>query len=638
MTHAPSSPARTPCLWLIAILLLGFAVLISRLETITSLWADEGWTIAATNANDPIITVRDWVVNDVHPPLFFIGLDGWRLFTGDSVFELRYYSVMLTMIAIAVMYRVGRAVYSVRAGLLAALFYALHDLVKVLTQEVRHYPQQMLMVALAMWMYWRFWQRPTRGRGALFAIAGAALLYTHYWGGFVLLALALHTLATRRDHLRAMAASFIGIGLLFAPWLPVLIHQITLERPGGLPHALENNRAVYATLVYQLVGIPELFWVVLCAAGLIGTFTAAPKSWRAWLPTPASWLPLPIIVLTPALSILLNTAYPTLSFRSLAVIVPALALLAAHGLARFRNPERLALVMFIVLYSLSKISAEPLPRPPWPQVADYLAAHATASDIILLELNTDVDPMAYYLDQELVSAPYALTERARDRQPEAFAAYLDDILAGRDGVWVAQMGWEALKDIRPDLLARGFVMSAPAITYSAQGFVAVPQGGTPYLYSDGRPILLWRLDRVRQGDSLTVYSGTDSGDALALLAGDIAVRADGVTVNLLWSPQGSPSRDYTVSAFLLGEGGAFSNHDSAPLNGLSPTRGWQADGLYYDSHYIDASRLPPGDYRVGVAVYYFTDTTYTAIANLSSMDCSDDPDCRFIIIGTATFD
>lgn len=627
-----------PLLWMIAILLLGFAVLISRLETITSLWADEGWTTAATNASDPIVTVRDWVANDVHPPLFFIGLDGWRLFTGDTIFELRYYSVLLTMIAIAVMYRLGCAVYSARAGLLAALFYALHDLVKVLTQEVRHYPQQMLMVALVMWMYWRLWEKPTRPRGLIFAIAGAALLYTHYWGGFVLLALALHALATRRNHLRALAASFIGIALLFAPWLPVLIHQITLERPGGLPHALENNRAVYATLVYQLVGIPELFWVVLCAAGLTGTFAAAPKSWRAWLPTPASWLPLPVIVLTPALSILLNTTYPTLSFRSLAVIIPALALLAAHGLARFRNPERLTLVIFIVLYSLSKISAEPLPRPPWPQVADYLSQHAAASDIILLELNTDVDPMTYYLDQAQVSVPYALTERRRDRQPQDFAAYLDETLAGHDGVWVAQMGWEALKDIRPDLMARGFVMTAPPVTYSAHGFVAVPPGGTPYLYSDGRPIQLWRLDRPPQADSLTVYTDADTDDALALLAGDITARADGVIVNLLWSPSAAPSRDYTVSAFLLGESGAFANHDSAPLNGLSPTRAWHADSLYFDSHFIDRRALPAGDYRVGVAVYYFTDTTYTTIANLSSMDCGDDPDCRFIIMGTVTLD
>jgi hypothetical protein len=28
--------------------------------------------------------------------------------------------------------------------------------VQVQTQEVRHYPQQMMMVSLALWLYWRF--------------------------------------------------------------------------------------------------------------------------------------------------------------------------------------------------------------------------------------------------------------------------------------------------------------------------------------------------------------------------------------------------------------------------------------------------------------------------------------------------
>lgn len=294
---------------MVAVLLLGAGVWIHGL-TDTSLWADEGWTIAASSEDSPVEVISAWVADDVHPPLFFIGLWGWRQFMGDTIFEMRYYSVLLTLIGTAIMFRLGRAMFSPTAGILAALFYSLHDLVIVLTQEVRHYPQQLMLTALAMWLYWRFWQRPTRGKSIAFALAGAALIYSHYWGGFVLLTLGLHALFTRRQNFRPYLLAHLAIGVLYAAWLPVIYHQITLERPNGLPHALDNSWMVYKTLAYQLVGIPEAFWLVLAAVGILGTFTATdPKRWR---PTVASILPAAVVILTVGLSLLLNTDYPSL--------------------------------------------------------------------------------------------------------------------------------------------------------------------------------------------------------------------------------------------------------------------------------------------------------------------------------------
>ena len=181
---------------LVPILLLGFALLVAGL-TATSLWSDEGWTIAATDGTTPMEIITGWVKPDVHPPLFFLELRLWRAFTGDAIFELRYFSVLISTLGIVLAYRLGKSLFGNRAGWFAALFYALHDLVNVLTHEVRHYPQQMLLVTLALWLYWRFYRRPTPKNGSAFALAGAALIYTHYWGGFILLGMALHALITK---------------------------------------------------------------------------------------------------------------------------------------------------------------------------------------------------------------------------------------------------------------------------------------------------------------------------------------------------------------------------------------------------------------------------------------------------------
>lgn len=177
---APGGAGRWPIWWPVLLpLLLGAALLIVGL-TETSLWSDEGWTIAASAEANPLHIITEWAAVDVHPPLFFINLSIWRLFVGDTVLELRYFSVLVSLVGVALAYRMGSEMFGRRAGLLAALFYALHDLIAVLTQEVRHYPQQILLALLVPGLYWRFWQRPDRWRGAAFALGGAALLYTHY--------------------------------------------------------------------------------------------------------------------------------------------------------------------------------------------------------------------------------------------------------------------------------------------------------------------------------------------------------------------------------------------------------------------------------------------------------------------------
>ena len=619
--QAPTHKYTVPYIALVAIFLLGFAILSYQLD-LTSLWADEGWTINATEESNPVVTVRDWVADDVHPPLFFIGLDGWRVFVDDGIFELRYYSVLLSMLGMAVAFRLGQAMYSTRAGVLMALFYGLHDLVKVLTQEVRHYPQQLLLVTLAMWMYWRFYQKPTRTRGIVFVVSGVALLYTHYWGGFVLLGLALHALITRRKQLKPFIYVYAGMILLYLPWIPVLIGQITLERPGGLPHALENSQVVYATLVFQLIGIPELFWVVLMFAGGVGTFYALNRStsWRDMLPSAKSLAPILVIVITPLLSVALNTVYPTLSFRSLAVIVPPVMLLSAYGLSRFRNPEQLFLIAFIVLYSLSKTSAGPIPRAPWVDVAHYMTQHATTNDVILLEMDTDVDPVSYYIRTSGNDVDYEFTERVRETQPDDYDDYLQSALVGHDGLWVGFLGYTDVDgDIRLALREMGYEDSAPIVDYG--------------VYSIEGQINVWRMDRRPESDPIAIY-----GDVLTLLSADASTQETGVTINMLWSPTQVPEHDYTVSAFMRGTDGTFRNHDSAPLEGASSTLTWQADGMYFDSHFIASDGLPAGEYQVGVAIYSFTDSSYTTIENLLASDCDDDPECRFVIVDTVVIE
>jgi hypothetical protein len=599
----------------VGILILAAVVLIVDLNGI-SLWADEGWTIAATAEPNPAAVVEEWVLDDVHPPLYFVLLNIWRQFTGDTIFEMRYFAVLVTLVAVAAMYRLGAALFSVQAGLLAAFLFAVHDLVTVLTQEVRHYSLQQTLTVLTMWLYWRFWQHPTRNRGIAFALAGVALLYTHYWGGFVLLALGVHALITRLQVLRPYILANIGIAALYLPWVPAIYHQITIERPGGLPHALDNSWVVYETLANQLTGVPEWFWIVLAVGGVAGSIRGT--QWRAWLPSAATGMLTLVVVLTIGLSLLINTQYPTLSFRSLAVVVPALMVLAAHTLAQFHLRELVVVMAFVVVHSLAITGAAPVERPPWPGLAEFLDERSTSADAVLLEMDTDDLPLMYYLERDNLAAATLSTETIRLHSPERYRERLADTLVTQDGVWLAKFGFFAY-DPRPEITAHGFVQSAPPIRDFGR-------------YADGRPIELYRFDRPAE-EPLVSF-----GDTLQLMRESVAVDEEMVTLNLLWLPRQTPEWNYTISTFLLDANGRPTGppSDSYPFNGRSPTLDWEAGNFYFDTHQHAIRDLPAGAYQVGVKVYYFLDPAFTRLEIAPASDCSDEPDCEFVIIDSIT--
>src|SRR3954471_9525844 len=86
-------------------------------------WTDEGWTIWAVQSHD-FGTVVNTLANDRHPPAYFLALSAWSSLTGDSRLALRYLSMMIGLLTVALVYRMGRDGYGHRAGLYAALLMA----------------------------------------------------------------------------------------------------------------------------------------------------------------------------------------------------------------------------------------------------------------------------------------------------------------------------------------------------------------------------------------------------------------------------------------------------------------------------------------------------------------------------------
>ncbi|MDA0245192.1 MAG: glycosyltransferase family 39 protein [Chloroflexi bacterium] len=112
----------------ITLLLLAFGLRVYHLNG-QSLWSDEGLSLYRITQPLPkllqnTITVDGIDTRDTTPPFYFLLLRGWYLLTGDTVFALRYGGVLLALLAVPLIYQLGRAIGGQQVGLTAALLLA----------------------------------------------------------------------------------------------------------------------------------------------------------------------------------------------------------------------------------------------------------------------------------------------------------------------------------------------------------------------------------------------------------------------------------------------------------------------------------------------------------------------------------
>ena len=269
--------AKRNYLALLAILLLAFAWRVFRLDS-QSLWYDEA--VTAQVASQGIGELTRWTADDIQPPLYYYSVAGWTRLAGQGEWALRFPSGIFGTLTVPLMWAValrlfGRGRSGRVAALAAALLTALSPLYVYYAQEARMYTQLTFLGLLAGYALLRAtmddtcthlrWSQVRCGRWTmdqgsgtmersssmvnglssvrwwfLFVIASAALLYTHYFGVFLLLAygvcfmigwfVSLTQGAPRWRTLGVFALCCLSIALLYLPWLPAMLSRYAVDR------------------------------------------------------------------------------------------------------------------------------------------------------------------------------------------------------------------------------------------------------------------------------------------------------------------------------------------------------------------------------------------------------------------------
>jgi 4-amino-4-deoxy-L-arabinose transferase-like glycosyltransferase len=159
--------------------------------------------------------------------LYYVLLHFWAIPMGHSETALRSLSVIFALVAIFLLFAIGRRAFGAETAAAGAAIWAFTPTAVVYAHRARMYSMYAAVGLAHLYAFQRVRDRPTRAWAAVCAILGAVLLYTHV-GAIVLIGAEFVILVRDLTRGRRNPYAWIALGaamLIFAPWAPVLARQ-----------------------------------------------------------------------------------------------------------------------------------------------------------------------------------------------------------------------------------------------------------------------------------------------------------------------------------------------------------------------------------------------------------------------------
>jgi len=476
---------------LVVLLLLAFGWRMVHLQA-RPLWYDEAFAVLYASLSPArmvygtVTPVQGAGAADVHPLLYYFLLHGWMGLAGRSPLAVRFLSVGLGLITVAILWRLAAWRFDRWTGLAVGLLAAVNPFHVAYSQETRMYALLGLAAVTAAWGLLRALEEQTRSRKqvgvgdrplfivhcsivhwkwwALYAVGATLTLYAHNLGVFVLLALPLLVVARREwwHCLPVLILADLGALVLFSPWLVgVLPGQLGFVGRGywlASPGLEEAMRAIMLPVLsfYE----PAPFWL-LGVGFLTGALLLALVSLRAWRTRSRAGLFL-LLCWAPVLVLFLVSQWRPVYLErallpsALLYLVAVGWLLARGGLPRLLYLGLVALLIVTVGGSLwGHYTYAGFPRPPFQEVAAYLQGHVRPTDAVVHTNKLTYFPVRYYAPDLpgvfLADPPGAPQDTLAQPTQEALGIFatptITEAVGGAEVVWlivfdreVAEMG------------------------------------------------------------------------------------------------------------------------------------------------------------------------------------------------------
>jgi len=279
-----------------------------------SVWFDESYSIfLAHQSTDQLLYLTSI---DTHPPLYYLLLKGWAAIFGFGETALRSLSVVAMGGALVMAGLLLRRMFNAKVAAVTLPFIVFAPMVLRYGFEVRMYAVAMLIGVVATYVLVMALHASRRNQWVLYvlyAVLVAAGTLTLYYMVLLWLAHLVWLVWQARQEKKPIfkapwLAALVGGALLFLPWLPVFLAQISNNALTSVTEALtlDNLMGILSFMfIYQpawqvgpFLSLVLLAVIVLLAVLLTRLFRLADKKQRTYLLLLTLYILVPIAVLT----------------------------------------------------------------------------------------------------------------------------------------------------------------------------------------------------------------------------------------------------------------------------------------------------------------------------------------------------
>ncbi len=255
-----------------SIILFLTSLIVRLVSANQSFWLDEGVSISF--ARLPLGSLFTSIANDFHPPLYYLLLHFWLPIAGRAEWLIRLPNIIFGALCIPVLYQLLLELLGKekrKIALIASLFLMVNPLHIYYSAELRMYSANALLSLLS----WLYLLRALKDKSKnkrhwyLFTLVSLLNFYTFYGSLFNLISQWVFVIWKQKKKFKSFVICNLVIGLLFLPWVPTLMKQ--LSGGGYLTKALPGWNELSGNLSPKSLGL-------IMAKFTIGRITLANKS------------------------------------------------------------------------------------------------------------------------------------------------------------------------------------------------------------------------------------------------------------------------------------------------------------------------------------------------------------------------
>jgi hypothetical protein len=396
--------------------------------------------------------IRAVLLSDTSPPLYYLLLNQWTRGFGAGDAALRLFSVWWAVLSLPLLWLLGRELGGAGVAWSACLLFSLSPVALYYSVEGRMYSLLWFLALALGWLTIRLADGGRSWHAALWVLAGAAGLLTHYFFAFVWLACLAWLWLSGRPSLRWRVAVLAGVTLLTVlPWYLEVPASLARWRVTGgwldgdlhFPGALRRPFALAGSLLSgcsflggwrradRLVG--GLFLLLAIWMAHHGSARRMFSDGRVLL-----WAWVAAACTGPLVFDVLRHTTTTDVPRYVLSGLPAAMLLAAIALSQLPPKIHFAFLGVILLAWLpgtwaTVVASAPRPWEPYPEVAARLESWARPDDLVLVRSTpSGVIGVGRYLKTDIPLASWVTRLGTRE-----VPADLERLLRGRRRVAVA---------------------------------------------------------------------------------------------------------------------------------------------------------------------------------------------------------